>query len=74
MDSRDAAHSVNGEFPGDESLPLSAERWAEIFGIESKRVAELFRERNVPRKQIGRRIWACARDVWSRFDWIDGSE
>jgi hypothetical protein len=70
MEDTTGARSVNGEFPNDDAGALSAERWAEILGIEVKRCVTLMRERSVPRKQIGKRVYARPADFWSAFPYV----
>lgn len=74
MQSTDPLRVVNGEFPDDQSGALSAERWAEILGIEVKRCVTLMRERSVPRKQIGKRVYARPADFWSAFPYVGDGE
>lgn len=70
MKSTDPLRSVNGEFPADQTGALSAERWAEILGIQVERCVTLMRERGVPRKRIGKKVYARPADFWSSFPFV----
>ena len=74
MKSTDPMRNVNGEFPDDQAGALSAERWAEILGIQVERCVTLMRERSVPRKQIGKRVYARPSDFWSAFPYVGENE
>jgi hypothetical protein len=70
MQSTDPLRNVNGEFPDDQAGALSAERWADILDVHPDRVVAMFREKNVPRKQIGKRIYVRPADLWGAFPFL----
>jgi hypothetical protein len=50
---------------------MAVEHWAEVLGVDEKRVRDLLREHNVPRKKIGARLYVRASDLWSAFKYVE---
>jgi hypothetical protein len=71
MDDTHGAPVWQGMFPDDTRGPMAVEHWAVVLGVDEKRVRDLLREHNVPRRKIGARLYVRASDLWSAFKYVE---